>query len=140
MSTAQQATPSEGARLVLAPHLGYWFEMLMQGSTPGSLPEARALEMLPFAKDAIRTIRIQIRTFHMLGMNPREIGRAAEWANFGWIQALAALDRGEPCGFSLLLSSGQSAEWHVTPKDCFPLYGTVPCMDQVRSLRLELSR
>ncbi|MFD4944999.1 hypothetical protein ACFVYE_30525 [Streptomyces sp. NPDC058239] len=33
----------------------------------------------------------------------------------GWVQALGALHRGEPCGFTLMLRGGRHIEWHVRP-------------------------
>jgi hypothetical protein len=120
-------------------NLGYWYEVLRHDPSPTHSPEPLALEMLGNAHATIRAIRIQVRTFHVLGMTPREISRAVEWAESGWIQALAALHRGEPCAFSVLLSSGIRAEWCVTPTPYFPLADANRHIRQIRDPHPELS-
>ncbi|WP_189822332.1 hypothetical protein [Streptomyces finlayi] len=45
-------------------------------------------------RTALRTVRVQVRTLHVLGLTPREIARAVEWADTGSLHALDALHRG----------------------------------------------
>lgn len=72
--------------------------------------------MLDTPEHAVRLIRLQIRTTHPFAMSPTEVERALAWADGGGrIQALAALHRGEPAGFSIVLRDGLRPEWRVRP-------------------------
>ncbi|WP_338677340.1 hypothetical protein V1460_33490 [Streptomyces sp. SCSIO 30461] len=51
----------------------------------------------------------------MLGMTPREVERAVEWAESGWMTARGLLASGMPCGFTVVLGSGAVSEWSVRP-------------------------
>ncbi|MGW2840486.1 hypothetical protein ACWCWD_22180 [Streptomyces sp. NPDC001493] len=80
------------------------------------MPEPVDLRVLPEPLDAIRVIRSQLRASHVLGLPPHEADRARRWADHGgWIPALGALHRGEPCGFVLRLRKGRHLEWNVRP-------------------------
>lgn len=94
---------------------GFWFEVLRYRRPGGKAPEPIELRIISSAYAAIRAIRIQVRTTHALGMTPRETARAVAWAESGWIQALASLHSGEPCGFTVVLHNGARAEWTVRP-------------------------
>lgn len=95
---------------------GFRFEVLRYGPATGFVPEPVDLRVLPGPREAIRVIRVQLRASHVLGLTPREAARALYWADQGgWVQALGALHRGEPCGFTLLLRKGRHIEWHVRP-------------------------
>ncbi|GGZ96776.1 hypothetical protein GCM10010329_17510 [Streptomyces spiroverticillatus] len=103
-----------------APFNGYWLQVVRYVAST-ALPEPSALTMSTESNSAIRSMRIQLRTYHASGMTPREVLRAVEWTESGWIQALAALQRGEPCSFSIVLGSGVRIEWRATPKKLLPL-------------------
>ncbi|MER5884302.1 hypothetical protein ABT160_10785 [Streptomyces sp. NPDC001941] len=93
----------------------YRFECLSLPPDPGALGDLRALHTFENARDAIRAMRIQVRTFHMAGLNPREIAHALNWTENGCVQAVAALDRGEPCSLSLITTHGDLIEWQIRP-------------------------
>ncbi|MFF8613943.1 hypothetical protein [Streptomyces sp. NPDC015350] len=95
---------------------GYRFEALRYGPATGFVPEPIDLRVLATPQEAVRAIRVQLRTNHLFGLTPRELIRAHHWADQGgWVQALGALHRGEPCGFTLVLRGGRHIEWHVRP-------------------------
>lgn len=95
---------------------GFRFEVLRHSPATDFVPEPIDLRVLPGPREAIRIIRVQLRASHVLGLTPRETARALYWADQGgWVQALGALHRGEPCGFTLLLRKGRHIEWHVRP-------------------------
>ncbi|MFJ3711212.1 hypothetical protein OG709_21180 [Streptomyces sp. NBC_01267] len=95
---------------------GYRFEVLRYGPANGFVPEPVDLRILATPREAIRTVRSQLRSSHVLGLAPREATRALYWSEHGgWLPALAALHRGEPCGLVLLLRKGRHLEWSVRP-------------------------
>ncbi|MFB8034401.1 hypothetical protein ACFC5Z_15975 [Streptomyces sp. NPDC056004] len=95
---------------------GFRFEALRYGPATGFVPEPIDLRVLATPREAVRAIRVQLRANHLFGLTPRELIRAHHWADQGgWVQALGALHRGEPCGFSLMLRGGRHIEWHVRP-------------------------
>ncbi|WP_411079953.1 hypothetical protein [Streptomyces sp. cmx-18-6] len=111
MRTSPRPTPVQAQR-----ERGFRFEVLRYGPATGFVPEPVDLRVLPNPRDAIRVIRVQLRASHVLGLAPREAGRALYWAEQGgWVQALGALHRGEPCGFTLMLRKGRHIEWSVRP-------------------------
>ncbi|MFI5745792.1 hypothetical protein ACIBBE_07645 [Streptomyces sp. NPDC051644] len=88
------------------------------GPPPGGdpVPESIDLRVLATPQEAVRAIRVQLRANHLFGLTPRELIRAHYWSDQGgWVQALGALHRGEPCGFTLMLRGGRHIEWHVRP-------------------------
>ncbi|MFE9249939.1 hypothetical protein [Streptomyces sp. NPDC007088] len=61
-------------------------------------------------------MRRQVRDNKLFVLNERELGRAHRALDRGGtVPALAALLRGEPCGFSVRLDDGTRAEWRVRP-------------------------
>ncbi len=101
---------------------GFLLEVLRYPSTTAKRAEpAAAPRVLPTAREAVRTIRVQIRTAHVFGMTPHEIERALAWAERGWMQAIGLLKAGQPCGFTVVLGSGAVAEWAVRPLRCLTL-------------------
>ncbi len=111
MRTSHQAAPVE-ARV----ERGFRFEVIRYSPATDFVPEPVDLRVLPGPREAIRAIRVQLRASHVLGLTPREAGRALYWADQGgWVQALGALHRGEPCGFTLPLRKERHIEWHVRP-------------------------
>ncbi|MGY3682091.1 hypothetical protein [Streptomyces sp. TE33382] len=95
---------------------GFRLEVLRYGPTTGFVPEPVDLRIASGPREAIRVIRVQLRASHALELAPHEATRALHWADQGgWVQALGALHRGEPCGFVLRLSKGRHIEWTVRP-------------------------
>ncbi|WP_144317027.1 hypothetical protein [Streptomyces sp. sk226] len=95
---------------------GFRFEVLRYGPANGFAPEPVDLRVLPTPRDAIRVLRVQLRSSHVLGLTPHETGRALHFSEQGgWVSALGALHRGEECGFTLMLRKGRHIEWHVRP-------------------------
>ncbi|WP_146225658.1 hypothetical protein ACQ9ZG_20200 [Streptomyces araujoniae] len=95
---------------------GFRFEVLRYGPANGFAPEPVDLRLLAEPRDAIRVLRVQLRSSRVLGLTSYEAGRALYWADQGgWVQALGALHRGESCGFTLMLRKGRHMEWHVRP-------------------------
>lgn len=95
---------------------GFLFEVLRYGSqTAHRAAPVEIPRVLPTSRDAIRLLRVQVRTAHVFGMNPHKIERAVEWAESGWRHALTLLNSGRHCGFTVVLGTGAVAEWSVTP-------------------------
>ncbi|MFC9294364.1 hypothetical protein ACFTWH_00375 [Streptomyces sp. NPDC057011] len=92
----------------------------------------------PTAAAALRTMRVQIRGAHVLGMTPREITRAVEWAESGWRYALGLLASGHQCGFTVVLGSGAVAEWSVHPAPYVELRTSSHCASERACSRTEL--
>lgn len=68
--------------------------------------------------EAVRAIRVDVRAIKDT-LAPVERERALQWTGPGGsLGAVAALYRGEPCGFSLS-SEGRWIEWTVRPYLCF---------------------
>ncbi|MFE4332224.1 hypothetical protein ACFRQM_23215 [Streptomyces sp. NPDC056831] len=95
---------------------GYRFEVLRYGPATGFVPEPIDLRILATPQEAVRAIRVRLRANHLFGLTPREPIRAHRWSDQGgWVQALGALHRDKPCGFTLILRGGRHIEWHVRP-------------------------
>ncbi|WP_445269611.1 hypothetical protein [Streptomyces sp. DSM 41634] len=92
----------------------------------------------PTAAAALRTMRVQIRGAHVLGMTPREITRAVEWADSGWLYTLGLLASGHHCGFTVVLGSGAVAEWSVHPMTYLELRTSSRCSAERACSRTEL--
>ncbi|MCZ0980298.1 hypothetical protein O1L60_18425 [Streptomyces diastatochromogenes] len=75
----------------------------------------RAPHVFPTAREAVRALRVQVRTAHVFGMTPAEVERAVEWAEEGWFMAQALLNAGEACGFDVVGGNGVVAEWSARP-------------------------
>ncbi|MEV5567619.1 hypothetical protein AB0L54_32905 [Streptomyces sp. NPDC052196] len=71
--------------------------------------------MLNTAFRAVRALRCDLRACHVFAFNARESRRAINWADSGYVSALAILSRGENIGFTLTLHSGEIAEWRIRP-------------------------
>ncbi|MFD0270028.1 hypothetical protein ACFVGY_26225 [Streptomyces sp. NPDC127106] len=97
-------------------HTGYWFEAVCYRDGGDRCPELLYRTVLETPERAIRLVRMQIRTTHPFALSPAEVDRALAWADGGGrVQALAALHRGEPAGFSIVLRDGRRPEWRVQP-------------------------
>ncbi|MFZ3498421.1 hypothetical protein ACODT5_35215 [Streptomyces sp. 5.8] len=101
---------------------GYWFEALCYADAYAQTPELLDRTMLDTPEEAVRLIRIQIRTTHPFALSSAEVDRALAWSDGGGrVPALAALHRGEVAGFSIVLRDGIRAEWRVRPVDYLSL-------------------
>lgn len=70
--------------------------------------------LMPNPAEAIRAIRVDVRALADT-LAPVERDRALMWTGYGGsVGAVAALHRGEPCGFSLS-SEGRWIEWTIRP-------------------------
>ncbi len=121
-------TPPQGTALPTprdhkaALRTGYWFEAVCYRDCYDDRPELLDRTMLDTPEEAVRLVRIQIRTTHPFALSPAEVDRALAWADGGGrIHALAALHRGEPAGFSIVLRSGLRPEWRVLPVEYLSL-------------------
>ncbi|WP_327414613.1 hypothetical protein [Streptomyces sp. NBC_01233] len=85
-------------------------------------PELLDRVMLDTPEEAVRLVRIQIRTTQPFALSPAEVDRALAWSDSGGrIPTLTALHRGEVAGFSIVLRNGIRAEWRVRPVDYLSL-------------------
>ncbi|MFF7080334.1 hypothetical protein [Streptomyces lavendulae] len=108
--------PQTGVDHAAAIRTGYWFQALCHHDAYDAPPELLYRVMLDTPERAIRLIGHQIRAMHPFALNPDEVTRALAWADGGGrIEALAALHRGEPAGFSIVLRDGTRPEWRVRP-------------------------
>ncbi|MET4923506.1 hypothetical protein P3L51_14255 [Streptomyces sp. PSRA5] len=81
---------------------------------------------MPNPAEAIRAIRVDVRAL-MDTLVPVERDRALRWTGYGGsLGAVAALHRGEPCGFSLS-SEGRWIEWTVRPYPVLDVSPASPC-------------
>ncbi|MEU9098091.1 hypothetical protein [Streptomyces sp. NPDC048361] len=113
-STATAGLPSP-AKADATPHLGYWYESLHYPTAHAPVPTAAQLIMLPTAFRAIRTLRCELRAAHVFAVGARESRRAVDWADSGYVAAMAVLCQGRGIGFTLPLHTGGIAEWHIHP-------------------------
>ncbi|MFC8076584.1 hypothetical protein ACFUN8_13720 [Streptomyces sp. NPDC057307] len=98
----------------------YWYEHVTYRSLTAAGSDIDKIEhhSARTPAEAIRQIRLSVRALTPT-LPPEERKRALSWAQGGGcVGAVAALHRGEPCGFSL---SGRSAwlEWTVHPYHLF---------------------
>ncbi|MGC5343186.1 hypothetical protein [Streptomyces sp. DT171] len=95
---------------------GYLLEALWIRPATDDDPDPVARHVTATPHEAIRTIRTQLHTGEPLGLSPHDLAHARRQAESeGWVHALAALHRDEPCGFLLGLRDGGQIEWHVRP-------------------------
>lgn len=125
MPQARRSPLPQGAKLppardtTVAILAGFWFEALCYADAYADRrPELLDRAMLDTPEEAVRLIRVQIRTTHPFALSPDEAARALAWSDGGGrVPALAALHRGEVAGFSIVLRDGIRAEWRVRPVD-----------------------
>ncbi|MEV0413971.1 hypothetical protein AB0I68_24960 [Streptomyces sp. NPDC050448] len=117
---AQLARPERQTELVLAAERGYWCEALLHHADVDLLPDPRSLSLLPDPMSAIRLLRLQLRQNAPFGLDVDELARAAAWLEDGWVHALGALARNEPCGFRVKLPRGEYLEWVIRPVNVYP--------------------
>ncbi|MEU2393957.1 hypothetical protein [Streptomyces sp. NPDC007369] len=92
--------------------VGYWCEALLRRPQDGN-PKPLALSMMPDVECAIRLTRLRLRGDSPFAATPAELERALQWIEFGWIQALGALGRGEPYCFTVVLPRGAQLELSI---------------------------
>ncbi|WP_330261773.1 hypothetical protein [Streptomyces sp. NBC_00539] len=109
----------------------------------GGPVEVRApVQVVANPRAAVRALRIDIRGAHVFTLTRQEIARALEWVDgSGWLQAVAALYRGEETGFTIILRDGTCAEWRVRPVRFLSLtpVQSSNCEVQAQHQRRELS-
>ncbi|MFJ3926186.1 hypothetical protein [Streptomyces sp. NPDC090022] len=95
---------------------GYWFEAVCYRDVYDDRPRLLHRAMLDTPEQAVRLVGSQIRAARPVPLTAAEIERALAWAAAGGrVAALAALHRGEPAGFSIVLRDGLRPEWRVVP-------------------------
>lgn len=118
---------------------GFWCERM----TYRSLAADDIVSVSCFATtnpaQAVRKIRVAVRAL-VSALPTREMARAFEWTDgAGCIGAVAALHRGEPCGFSLSSHDGW-VEWTIRPVKFLPLANLDPFSEYPRAVwQVELS-
>ncbi|WP_330331945.1 hypothetical protein OHS33_20985 [Streptomyces sp. NBC_00536] len=112
-------------------------------SAHGGPVEVRApVQVVANPRAAVRALRVDIRGAHVFTLTRHEIARALKWVDgSGCLQAVAALYRGEPTGFTIILRDGTCAEWRVRPVRYLSLTPAHPadCEVQPQQQRRELS-
>ncbi|WP_405797569.1 hypothetical protein [Streptomyces sp. NBC_01506] len=105
------------------PLAAFWCERVVYESfDPDSGADISRCSM-PTPAEAIHAIRLDVRAL-MDMLAPIERERALSWTGHGGsVGAVAALHRGEPCGFSLS-SEGRWVEWTVRPYLVFDVHHT----------------
>lgn len=105
--------------MVVAQHLQHGYRVEAARTFPAGspkLPQPRDLRVLSSPREALRLVRRQVRDNKLFALNERELDRAHRvLRRGGTVPALAALHRGESCGFSVRLDDGTRAEWRVRP-------------------------
>ncbi|GGY65787.1 hypothetical protein [Streptomyces xanthochromogenes] len=94
---------------------GYRYETLRYASPHTAVPAVTRLALLDSAYRAVRALRFDLRAGHVFAFDAYESRRAINWADTGYVSALAVLTRGENVGFTLSLRNGETAEWSIRP-------------------------
>jgi hypothetical protein len=105
--------PHHAPRLAVEIRRAYWCERTVSETGLGmsSRPERESVRT---PAEAIRKIRVSVRRLAPT-LPSFEQGRALNWTDSGGcLQGVAALHRGEPCGFSIS-SQGTRIAWAVMP-------------------------
>ncbi|MEV7418997.1 hypothetical protein [Streptomyces sp. NPDC089919] len=106
----------------------YWLETVCFRDAYTVLPELLDRGVYAAPEEAVRAMRMQIRSGHPFGLSGAEAERALAWlGGAGRVQALAALHRGESAGFGVVRGDGLRAEWRVLPVHCLELAAARPC-------------
>ncbi|EKX68687.1 hypothetical protein [Streptomyces ipomoeae] len=93
---------------------GFWCERITYRSLSADAITSVATYATTNPAQAIRKIRVDVRLL-VSALPPREMARAFGWIDGGGcLGAVAALHRGEPCGFSLNTRDAW-VEWTVRP-------------------------
>ncbi|WP_436737927.1 hypothetical protein [Streptomyces sp. BBFR102] len=94
---------------------GFWLENLCFSPASSGPPAVLALDMFDRPGDAVRRLCEQVRIAHASSVIPRAMEEVVARARSRRVGALAALHRGEPCGFVLDLPSGARLHWEIRP-------------------------
>ncbi|MFB8352195.1 hypothetical protein [Streptomyces niveus] len=101
------------------PRTAFWCERVVYETLDSDSRTHISCCSMPNPAEAIRAIRVDVRALTDT-LAPVERDRALRWTGYGGsVGAVAALHRGEPCGFSLS-SEGRWIEWTVSP---YPVSG-----------------
>ncbi|WP_381796739.1 hypothetical protein [Streptomyces niveus] len=96
------------------PRTAFWCERVVYETLDSDSRTHTSHCSMPNPAEAIRAIRVDVRALADT-LAPVERDRALRWTGCGGsVGAVAALYRGEPCGFSLS-SEGRWIEWAVRP-------------------------
>ncbi|MFD6889313.1 hypothetical protein [Streptomyces sp. NPDC059957] len=139
--TERIGTSSQSTGVAAEVRLGVAIERVRYNPRGGPVELRAPVQLVANPRAAIRALRIDIRGVHVTLTRP-EIARALEWVDgSGWIQAVAALYRGEETGFTIILRDGTCAEWRVRPVRFLSLTPTqsADCAVQPQHQRRELS-
>ncbi|MEU9747021.1 hypothetical protein [Streptomyces niveus] len=95
-------------------HTAFWCERVVYETFEPDSPAQVSRCSRSNPAEAVRAIRVDVRAIKDT-LAPAERERALRWTGHGGsLGAVAALYRGEPCGFSLS-SEGRWIEWTVRP-------------------------
>ncbi|MFD3486521.1 hypothetical protein [Streptomyces sp. NPDC058665] len=96
------------------PLTAFWCERVVYETLDANSPVHTSRCSMSTPAEAIRAIRVDVRALRDT-LAPAERERALRWTGPGGsLGAVAALHRGEPCGFSLS-GEGLWIEWTVRP-------------------------
>ncbi|WP_330175029.1 hypothetical protein OG875_16750 [Streptomyces sp. NBC_01498] len=100
------------------PLAAFWLERTVYESLDADSRSRVSRRSVADPAEAIRAIRVDVRALAD-ELGPAERERALRWTGFGGsLGAVAALHRGEACGFSLS-GEGRWWEWTVQPYPAF---------------------
>lgn len=109
-------------------HPGFWYERIRSRSLTDSDVLSAEYHATTNPAEAVRRVRVEVRTL-VSALPTQEIFRAVAWADGdGCIGAMAALHRGEPCGFSLSTHDAW-IEWTIRPVNFLRLASSDPFED-----------
>lgn len=113
---------------------GFWCERLAYRSLTANDVVSAAYYATTNPAQGVRKIRVAVRAL-VSALPTREMARAFEWTDGpGCLGAIAALHRGEPCGFSLSSHDGW-VEWTIRPVKFLPLVHLDPFSECPRLVR-----
>ncbi|MFE6718951.1 hypothetical protein ACFVDU_15420 [Streptomyces albidoflavus] len=94
---------------------GFWLENLCFSPATSGPPAVLALDMFDRPGDAVRRLCEQVQIAHASSVIPLGMAEVVAQARNRRVGAIAALHRGEPCGFVLDLPSGARLHWEIRP-------------------------
>ncbi len=104
---------------------GFWYERVSYRSLASADVLTAAYFSTTNPAQAVRKVRVEVRTLAS-ALPTQEMIRALSWADGdGCIAAIAALHRGEPCGFSLNTHDAW-VEWTIRPVTFLSLASSGP--------------
>ncbi|WP_406353284.1 hypothetical protein [Streptomyces sp. NBC_00658] len=113
----EAGVPQQAPRLTVELRRAFWCERTSY-ETDFNINKCPERYVVDTPAEAVRKIRVTVRRLAQT-LPPLEQHRALDWTDAGGcLQAMGALHRGEPCGFSIS-SDGTWVEWTVRPFDRF---------------------